>query len=200
MIKYPGESKKRMKIYTKTGDKGKTSLFNGIRVSKDANRVETYGTLDELNSFLGVVCAELADDKVSKEIKKQIHAIQNDLFDIGAILADPNTDPLQQKKQSAYLRKRTKVMEYSIDKYTANVPMQKTFILPGGGKVGAYLHVARTVCRRAERRCVTLTKEVSVLPELIIYINRLSDFLFSASRFINYVQKQKEIYWKKTIV
>lgn len=189
-----------MRIYTKTGDKGKTSLFDGTRVRKDNIRVDTYGILDELNSIVGVCVSMLEGNTKFIVLTQELQLIQNDLFDMGAMLADLHTDTSKEKKQHRYLRLRVKQMEKHIDRYTATLPQQRTFILPGGGSTGAFLHVARTICRRAERRITTLAAEESIVPELIVYINRLSDYLFAASRFVNHSEKRKEIFWKKKIV
>lgn len=189
-----------MKIYTKTGDKGKTSLFDGTRVRKDNIRVDAYGTLDELNSMLGFSISQLSEKKEFVSFVVKLRHIQNDLFDMGAMLANPSTNTAQEKKQAEYLEKQVKEMERDIDNFSSEVPEQLTFILPGSSSAGASLHVCRTICRRAERRIITLTDEINILPEFIKYINRLSDFLFAASRWVNHKENQEEIFWKKTIV
>lgn len=196
------------KIYTKTGDKGKTSLFNGQRISKADLRVDAYGTVDELNSAIGVVIAELLmiKDK-GLMIKKELVKIQNDLLDIGSVLAN------LQGKALRSLQKRVKKFEDLIDQMTAKMPPLKNFILPGGGKTGALLHLARAICRRAERKIVELSNKdpsasfVSaqdkgsgqVNGNIIIYLNRLSDLLFTMARFANFKEKKKEIIWKRKI-
>jgi cob(I)alamin adenosyltransferase len=179
-----------MSVYTRFGDKGKTSLYAGKTVSKASLRVNTYGTLDELNSFLGVVISRLEN----KEIKKESIAIQNDLFGIGAFLANPTSKDL---KLGDYLKKRVKEFEKTIDKLTEKLPELENFILPGGGVSGAGLHFARTLARRTERRVVELSEKENIDKDVLIYLNRLSDLLFTFARFINYKEKKKEIIWKK---
>lgn len=179
-----------MPLYTRTGDKGETSLFGGKRVLKSDDRVETYGTIDELNCVLGVVLAQLAA-RHSKE-KKELEKIQKDLFVIGAYLANPLAEPLTQLEQ------RVKEFEKIIDQQTEQIPLLRNFILPGGGKAGATLHYARTVCRRAERRLVALMQKEDLDTSLLKYINRLSDLLYSTARFINHKEKKKETIWTNT--
>jgi cob(I)alamin adenosyltransferase len=179
-----------MPIYTRFGDKGKTALHTGKTVSKGSSRVEAYGNLDELNSFLGVVVSQIKD----KTIKKELLEIQSDLFEIGASLAGPGEKEHRALAQS--LAKRVVDFEKEIDRLTVKMPKLKNFILPGG-KTGSLLHLARTVARRAERRTVQLAEKEAVLSEILIYINRLSDLLFTFARYINYKEKQKEIIWIK---
>jgi cob(I)alamin adenosyltransferase len=177
-----------MSIYTRFGDKGKTALHTGKTVSKGSARVEAYGNLDELNSFLGIVLSQLKD----KKIRKEILDIQNDLFEIGASLAGPGEK--QHQKLAQKLKKRVIEFEREIDFLTAKLPKLKNFILPSG-KTGSLLHYGRTVARRAERRTVALAEKEVVLAEVLIYLNRLSDLLFTFARFINYKEKQKETVW-----
>lgn len=197
-----------MPIYTRTGDKGQTSLFNGQRVSKSDLRVEAYGTIDELNSAIGVVIAEVKSSKLkiqsyNSKLKSELVRIQNDLFEIGSVLASSATS--NQQLAVSKLKKRVKEFESLIDDMTKDLPVLKNFILPGGGKGGALLQMARTVCRRAERRVVELSEKDpstgsghgKVDNNIIMYLNRLSDLLFTMSRFINYKEKQKEIIWVK---
>ena len=178
-----------MAIYTRTGDKGKTSLFNGQRVSKADLRVETYGTIDELNSVLGVV---LSSKYQVLSIKKELIEIQNDLFEIGSSLANPSLI-----SHLSFLISRVKDFERFIDKMTEQMPPLKNFILPGGGKAGAILHLARAISRRAERRIVELNNRTKIDNNIIIYVNRLSDLLFTMARFANFKEKKKEIIWRK---
>jgi len=180
------------KIYTKTGDKGKTSLFDGTRVAKNSLRVETYGTVDELNSLLGVCLAELSSKKFAVKIKKELQQIQSDLFEIGAILANPKV-----VKNTKYFDDRVEDFEILIDNLTEKLPALNNFILPSGGKSGALLHLARTVARRCERRVVELSQKEKVDGVIIRYFNRLSDLLFTMSRFVNLKQKKKELIWEK---
>jgi len=176
-----------MSIYTRTGDKGQTSLFNGGRVLKSDLRVEAYGTVDELNSVIGVAIAEIRNPK--HEIRNELIKIQNDLFNIGSALANPKSETLN------YLDKRVKQFEDFIDDMTEEMPPLSNFILPGGGKTGSMVHFARTVCRRAERKIVKLGETEKVDDNIIMYLNRLSDLLFTMARFINYKEKQKEVIW-----
>jgi cob(I)alamin adenosyltransferase len=177
-----------MPIYTKFGDKGKTALHTGKTVSKNSIRVEAYGNLDELNSFLGIILFQIKDRKIKTELLQ----IQNDLFEIGACLAGPGEK--QHQILSKKLKKRVGEFEKTIDSLTEKMPKLKNFILPGG-KTGSLLHYARTVARRAERRTVALAEKEAVMDEVLVYINRLSDLLFTFARAINYKQKQKETIW-----
>lgn len=175
------------KIYTRTGDKGKTSLFDGKRVLKSDKKVETYGTVDELNSSIGAASAFI---KV-QSIKKELEEIQNDLLEIGSSLAVSSTLPVDQ------LKNRPVEIEKLIDKLTAQLPKLTQFILPGGGKGGSLLHVARTIARRAERNVVQLSQKEHIDQTIIIYLNRLSDLLFTTARFVNHKERQKEKIWRK---
>jgi cob(I)alamin adenosyltransferase len=161
-----------MKIYTRTGDSGETSLFGGSRVAKDDPRIEAYGTIDELNSAIGVVRASWP----SSPIDKQLNAIQSDLFDIGAHLAAPGND-----RFAGVEPRRIEELERAIDAMESELQPLTNFIIPGGSLAAAQLHVARTVCRRAERRVVTLEDN----PATVAYLNRLSDYLFVAARYAN---------------
>lgn len=181
-----------MPIYTRTGDKGKTSLFDGTRVLKSHPRVETYGTIDELNSMIGAALAQVQSSKFkvqSLNIKKELERIQHDLFDIGSALATPHPLPV------VGLDARPKQFEKLIDDMTANMPEIKYFILPGGSKAGSLLHVARTITRRAERQLIGLMQKEDVDQNIVIYLNRLSDLLFTMARYVNHVDKKKEIKW-----
>jgi cob(I)alamin adenosyltransferase len=182
-----------MSIYTKVGDKGKTSLYAGKIVSKASLRVNTYGTLDELNSFLGVVLAELKN----KKIKTELITIQNDLFEVGASLASPATNKHQSLEN--YLKQRVGEMEKEIDSLSKKLPELDKFILPGGSISGSRLHFARTLARRAERRVVELSEKETINKQIIIFMNRLSDLLFMYARFINHQEKHKEIPWSSKI-
>lgn len=178
-----------MPIYTRTGDKGKTSLFDGTRVLKSHVRVEAYGTIDELNSMIGAASAHL---KVSdKNLKKELEKIQHDLLDIGSALATPEPLPV------IGLEERTKEFEKVIDAWTAKLPELTQFILPGGSRAGSLLHVARTITRRAERQLVSLQQQEDIDQAIVAYINRLSDLLFTAARFANHTEKKKDIHWIK---
>jgi cob(I)alamin adenosyltransferase len=177
-------------IYTRTGDKGKTSLFGGKRVLKSDVRVDTYGTIDELNSVIGLVIANMQTKH--KKIAHELEKIQHDLFAIGAYLANPKA------QASKNLSERVKEFEKMIDIQTKKMPELKNFILPGGGMTGAELHQARTVARRAERQLVALMQKEILDEKVITYINRLSDLLFSTARFVNHNEKKKETIWKQS--
>ncbi len=183
-----------MAIYTKKGDKGKTSLGSGVRVWKDSRRVESYGTVDELNALLGVIEAELSltNKKYARYLSEIVITVQNDLFCIGSYLSNPANSSLV-----THLSKNTSEFEQKIDEMTQNLPELSNFILPGGGKIGANLQLARSVSRRAERKIVTLIKKEKVNSDVTQYVNRLSDLFFTMSRFANYSEKKKEIIWKK---
>ncbi len=180
-----------MPIYTRTGDKGKTGLFDGKRVSKDSLLIEAIGTVDELNAVFGLVIAKVSSSKYQVlSIKKELEKIQSDLFTIGALLANPRNE------SSVDFEKRAKEFETLIDTYTKKLPRLFNFILPGGGEAGSSLHLARTVSRRVERRIVTLSKKSKLDKGILIYINRLSDLLFTMARFVNLKEHKKETIWK----
>lgn len=182
-----------MKIYTKTGDKGETSLFGGRRVWKDDLRISAYGTVDELNAVLGVAISEL----MNKELIEVIESIQNDLFTVGSDLASP----LDKENKNFVIprvdAKFIKQLEVLIDKYDSQLPELKNFILPGGLKGSAILHHARTVCRRAEREVVALAKVDGINHEIEVYLNRLSDLLFVLARFENFSNDTNDLHWQK---
>lgn len=186
------------KIYTKTGDKGLTSLMDGSRVPKNNIRVETYGTIDELNAVLGTVLSEVASSKyLVASIEEELEQIQNDLFELGSFLADPtmNLEP----RTMSYFDSRVQGFEKQIDKMTEELPPLTNFILPGGGRAGAQLHVARTITRRVERRIIELSQAESVDGLVIRYFNRLSDLFFTMSRYVNFKEKKKEVIWVKRV-
>jgi len=185
-----------VKIYTRTGDAGETSLFGGTRVSKSDVRVDAYGEVDEVNALLGVALASLsarADSPGFADIAGAIVKIQRDLFALGARLADPN-DRISPRVTKAVLQNAdVEGLEQLIDRLEADLPPLTHFILPGGAEPAAALHLARTVCRRAERRMVALQPAVHEL--LIRYINRLSDLLFVMARSVNHRTGAPEITW-----
>jgi len=183
------------KIYTKTGDAGKTSLIGGTKVSKSHLRIETYGTTDELNSYIGLV-SDLVTDDHSKVILKEI---QDRLFTIGSSLAcDPHKEPLM--KIPDLKEADVELLEREMDKMNESLPAMKFFILPGGHPAVSTTHVARCVCRRAERLCVNLQEhELFVDPLVIKYINRLSDYLFVLSRYIGLLLKVEEVAWRPRV-
>lgn len=179
-----------MKIYTKRGDKGDTSLFGGTRVSKSSARIEAYGTVDELNSIVGLAASYGLSEKGTQWIKK----IQEDLLVLGADLATP---PSYKKPRIDRIdEKAIQFLEETIDAAEEELPQLKNFILPGGAPQGAALHLARTVCRRAERAAVQCAKEEEISDLTIKYLNRLSDFLFVWARFENKRAGSKEDVWK----
>ena len=184
-----------MKIYTKTGDKGETALYGGTRVSKACARVESYGTIDELNSFIGFAKTEIADEKVLNQLKK----IQFDLFTVGSESATP-TDKLtlaNGKSRLSLVISETEIEELEnwMDDFEEELQPLQYFILPGGGKAATSLHICRTVCRRAERSLVFLNETEAVRPELIKYLNRLSDYLFMLARYMSKINNESEEYW-----
>jgi cob(I)alamin adenosyltransferase len=181
-----------MKIYTKTGDKGDTGLFGGQRVSKDSLRISAYGTIDELNSFIGLTITEVRDEGV----RMDLFNIQNKLFVLGSDLATP-----EDKTNNLSIR-RTPVsffteVEEMIDKYDAQLEELRNFILPGGTKSSALLQVCRTICRRTEREVVALKKTVTIGDNILIFLNRLSDLFFVLSRFENKVSNQPDKIWNQ---
>jgi cob(I)alamin adenosyltransferase len=178
-----------MKIYTKTGDKGMTGLWGGARVSKDSPRIAAYGDVDELNAILGVVRAETPQEPVRKVLAE----IQSALFTLGAELAAPTQDPRIPVITSAHVD----ALERQIDAITQNLVPMKNFILPGGSRTSAFLHLARTVCRRAERCAVHLGSlpNETVDHWVLIYLNRLSDFLFTLARLANQLENIEDVPW-----
>ena len=170
-----------MRIYTRTGDDGETGLFGGGRVSKAAARVEAYGSVDELNSLIGVAMAHLSDGAALE----QLGAVQSDLFAIGAHLATPTETRGRRPNLPELPSARVQQMEQWMDTMEAALPELRTFILPGGTAAGAMLHLARTVARRAERRVIALARQEAVDNALVVYLNRLSDYLFVLARLTN---------------
>jgi cob(I)alamin adenosyltransferase len=179
-----------MKIYTRTGDKGDTALFGGQRVPKDALRVEAYGTIDELNSTLGLALAAECD----REIASVLSPIQSRLFDLGADLATP----LGTDRSNIHRIDETDASELEgiIDRFEQNLPPIKNFVLPGGTISAAQIHFSRTVCRRAERICVRLSRNEDIGDWIVVYLNRLSDLLFVLARAANHRAGIAEIQWK----
>jgi cob(I)alamin adenosyltransferase len=179
-----------VRIYTKTGDTGDTSLFDNTRVSKSDARVDAYGEVDELNASLGIVCASGIDADLAPEIEK----IQKELFAIGARLADPRSRIAERVTKAAVTDKDVERLEKMIDTLETELPPLRRFILPGGSSSGALLHQARTVCRRVERRVVALGAD-AVDPIVVVYLNRLSDLLFVMARAANHRAGMPEIEW-----
>ncbi len=188
-----------MKIYTKTGDTGQTSLFGGQRITKAHHRIESYGTVDELNAGIGLALAFLQADKSNAvaNLILQFEAIQQTLFVIGSHLSTPY-DPVNIPSTLPPMEVQAIAdLEQWIDEMDAELPELKNFILPSGVLAAAQIHVARTVARRAERAVIRLGAEEQVLPEIIQYFNRLSDYLFVAARFVNHVAGVVETPWRK---
>ncbi len=179
-----------MKIYTKTGDDGNTSLFGGERVHKNDLRINAYGTIDELNAIIGVVIS----DEINDEIKIELRKIQNTLFFIGSELATPENVKSELIKKISI--SDTETIEKLIDEFDDKLPQLKNFILPGGSKGSSNLHFARTICRRAERILVELNIKENINRNLLVYLNRLSDLLFVFARYENFVTSTPEIEWK----
>ena len=179
-----------MKIYTRTGDDGDTGLFDGTRVSKSSPRVAAYGDVDELNAWLGLVRASIDDDGLSTILQQ----IQRDLFGLGARLADPAKRIAERVTKAAVTPEDIARLEGWIDRIESELPPLRRFILAGGSPAGATLHVARTVCRRAERSIVALGSD-ALEPELLVYVNRLSDLLFVMARAANRRSGAPELEW-----
>ncbi len=183
-----------LKIYTRTGDKGTTSLIGGTKVLKSDLRIEAYGTVDELNSYVGL-CRDLLTDESCNKILQEV---QDRLFTVGSSLAcDPEKEP--KMKIPDLKEEDVALLEKEIDKMNEVLPEMKNFILPGGHTTVSYLHIARCVCRRAERCCVRLEENGKEDSIIIKYLNRLSDYLFVLARYISYQLKVKEIFWKPRI-
>ena len=183
-----------MKIYTRTGDAGGTGLFDGTRVLKSDPRVDSYGEVDELNAWLGLVRTEAAMDRPDTQIMEMVEQIQRDLFGLGARLADPAKKIAGRVTKAAVTDEDISRLEGWIDLLEAELPPLRRFILAGGSRTGATLHVARTICRRAERRIVALGVD-TVEPVLIGYMNRLSDLLFVMARAANHRAGAAETEW-----
>lgn len=184
-----------MKIYTRTGDAGETALFGGGRVSKDHPRVAAYGTVDELNASVGVAVSAVSDEG----IRARLGTIQHDLFAIGAVLAtaEARDDRPRPKGVPGLPTPRIAEMEGWIDEADAELPGLRAFILPGGGPGAAALHLARTVCRRAERAVVHLATLEPVDEGVVVYLNRLSDLLFTFARLENHRAGRADVEWRK---
>lgn len=182
-----------MKIYTKTGDDGTTSLFGGKRVQKDDDRVDTYGEIDELNSLIGLSISFV----LSNDVKNDLMKIQNQLFNIGAFLATPVEERKKLKDLENISEEDVSFIEKRIDYYDEKLPELKNFILPGGTISAGFLHYTRTVCRRCERKIVKFAMQEEADKIYIKYLNRLSDFLFVLARYENHFAGKKEIEWKK---
>lgn len=182
------------KIYTRSGDEGETGLGDGTRVSKDHPRVNAYGTVDELNATLGLFVAQGFSGNLDSEVAHHLRDIQNDLFDVGADLCKPETPG---EKATPELRVRSEQvtrLESWIDRYNEALEPLNSFVLPGGSLAASWCHLARTICRRAEREVVTLSHSETINPEVRKYLNRLSDFLFVLARECNN-KGQNDVLW-----
>lgn len=180
-----------MKVYTRRGDQGQTDLFGGGRVSKNALRVEAYGEVDELNSCLGVAAAETQH----ADLRELLQKIQHTLFDVGACLATPDAARREKNQMSPATEAEVEELEASIDRFEEELSPLKNFVLPGGSKAAAAFHVGRTVCRRAERRCVGLAQEEELDELNLRYLNRLSDLLFVMARLENARAGVPDVEW-----
>jgi cob(I)alamin adenosyltransferase len=179
-----------MKVYTKTGDKGQTSLIGGTRVPKHHIRIESYGTVDELNSYIGLI----RDQQIDDHSKKILIEIQDRLFTIGSSLA---SDPEKSKMKIPDLKEEdVTLLETEMDKMNETIPEMRSFVLPGGHTTVSYCHIARCVCRRAERLTIHLSENSFVADLVIKYLNRLSDYLFVLSRKLSHDLHAEEIPWK----
>lgn len=183
-----------MKIYTRTGDAGETALFGGGRVAKNHLRVEAFGTVDELNAVLGWSVTQLSDDT----IRTRLETLQHDLFTLGADLATPPAAEGRRGPETPSMPSdRVPQMEGWIDEADAELPELRAFVLPGGSEGAAALHLARTVCRRAERAAVALSAEDFVRVEVLVYLNRLSDLLFTFARLENHRSGRGDVEWQQ---
>ncbi len=183
------------KIYTKTGDKGSTSLIGGVRVPKSHIRIEAYGTVDELNSYLGMVNDIAGDEKLSGWIRE----IQDRLFTVGSVLATTPDKEVKMKLPDVHEEDVT-WLEQRIDEMNESLPEMRSFIIPGGSLASSTCHVARCVCRRAERICVGMMEHQEPIPDLIVrYLNRLSDFLFVLARYIAHINGAQDLPWRARI-
>ena len=187
-----------MKIYTKTGDKGTTLLFTGRCVPKDCPYMDALGHIDETNSTIGLAISQLPTEKPFHEVRAQLEHIQHTLFDLGAAVATPIREAKEkQKAKTAFSPDFTGELEQWIDKMACELPVLTQFILPGGHPAGAALHLARCQCRRAERQIVPLERDGDVGSEPMIFLNRLSDYLFMAARRVNQLTGVPETSWQR---
>jgi cob(I)alamin adenosyltransferase len=181
-----------MKLYTKTGDKGETGLIGGTRVSKNDVRIEAYGTVDELNSFIGMLTTyQIPESEIAF-----LRLIQNNLFIVGSYLAT-DTSKVQLKTASILKPESIERIEKEIDRLDGMLPELNSFILPGGSESGALSHICRTISRRTERRLFDMNKVHQIDNQILVYFNRLSDYFFALSRYLTFQKGGKEIYWKK---
>jgi cob(I)alamin adenosyltransferase len=182
------------RIYTKTGDQGQTHLAGGQRVPKDSPRIECYGTVDELNAFVGMAAISAAENDAVQALVPILRRVQHELFNLGSILATRPEDvhPKQARITDAEVRQ----LEIEIDRMNEELAPLRSFVLPGGTRLNTELHACRTICRRAERLAVSLARDESIPPETIQYLNRLSDAFFVWSRWVNHVLGVLEVLWE----
>jgi cob(I)alamin adenosyltransferase len=187
----------KVKIYTKTGDKGETSLFTGQRVPKNDPFIEAVGTVDECNSAIGAAVSLIGNDSSLASTKEQLEIIQHALFDVGAALSTPRTRAINSKlDKTRFDHEGIELLEQWIDSMEQSLPELHAFILPGGHPVGGMLHLARSISRRAERTVVPLNAAADVSDNVMVYLNRLSDYLFVVSRYVNHLKKSPETLWE----
>jgi cob(I)alamin adenosyltransferase len=180
------------RIYTKTGDQGQTHLAGGQRVPKDSPRIECYGTVDELNAFVGMACISSAESVPA--LVPILQRVQHELFNLGSILATQPEDV--HPKQARITEAEVRQLEIEMDRMNADLSPLRSFVLPGGTRLNTELHACRTICRRAERLAVTLEREEKIPPETVQYLNRLSDAFFVWSRWVNHVLGVPEVLWE----
>lgn len=186
----------KAKIYTKTGDKGQTALVDGSRVSKGDARLESYGTLDELNSVIGLIRCRIGGTDQELTIDKHLNMIQNNLFNIGSHLAC--ADDKMQAQLPPLTSDALNLLEGDLDRWESELPPLKEFILPGGSELAAYSHMARTVCRRGEREMIRMRDAgATVAPDHMVFVNRLSDWFFLLARKFNSFKGVKDVTWSK---
>lgn len=182
------------RIYTKTGDRGETHLAGGQRVPKDSRRIECYGTVDELNAFVGMACVSAAAQNPVADLVAILRRVQHELFNLGSVLATKPEDV--HPKQARITAVEIEQLEAEIDRMNADLPPLRSFVLPGGSRLNTELHACRTICRRAERLAVALAREEEVPPEAVQYLNRLSDAFFVWSRWVNHRLGVPEVLWE----
>ncbi len=186
-----------MKIYTRTGDKGDTSLYTGQRLPKNDPLIDAIGTIDECNCSIGMALSFANKEPRLDPVKSHLENIQHALFDVGAALATPRTRSTNSKiDKTRFDHEATQQLEEWMDQIEVVLPPLHSFILPGGHPCGATLHLARSICRRAERLVVPFNKQGDVSDHILCYLNRLSDYLFMASRYVNHLMNSQEIMWE----
>jgi cob(I)alamin adenosyltransferase len=187
----------KVKIYTRTGDKGETSLYTGQRIPKNDPSIEAIGTVDECNCAIGIAISMMDSQTDLSKVRDQLETVQHALFDVGAALATPRTRAATIKlDKTRFDHEETTVLERWIDEMEKELPELHSFILPGGHQSGSMLHLARSICRRAERLVVPLHKLGDVPDSVLIYLNRLSDYLFVVSRYVNHLTHSPEKSWQ----